>query len=168
VGSGPHLSCALVNTAFGIDVTHVPYRGGPAAIQDLIAGRLDYICASSTIAIPQIESGVMKGLAVLTRDRSPSLPRIATAHEQGLPNFHASTWYAIFLPKGTPASIVGKLHGAAVAAMNTPTVQQRLKETGTDLVAPERRSPEYLAAFVVSEVDRWAAAIRASGMRIDR
>jgi tripartite-type tricarboxylate transporter receptor subunit TctC len=167
VGSGPHLACALLNAAFGINITHIPYRGGPPAIQDLIAGRTDYVCASGTIAIPQIESQAVKAIAILTKDRSPSLPALASAHEQGLSNFHASTWYAVFLPKGAPAPIIQKLNGAAIATMNTPAVQERLKEAGTDLVAPERRSPEYLAKFVVSEIDRWAAPIKASGVSVD-
>jgi tripartite-type tricarboxylate transporter receptor subunit TctC len=166
-GSGPHLACALINAAFGIDVTHVPYRGGPPALQDLIAGRTDYVCMSATIAIPQIESQTVKPIAILTKDRSPSLPALASAHEQGLSDFHASTWYALFLPKGAPPPIIQRLNAAAVAAMNTPAVQQRLKEAGTDLVAPERRSPDYLARFVVSEIDRWTAPIKASGIRAD-
>jgi tripartite-type tricarboxylate transporter receptor subunit TctC len=167
VGSAPHLACELLNAAFGTNVTHIPYRGGPPAIQDLIAGRTDYVCASGTIAIPQIESQAVKAIAILTKDRSPSLPALASAHEQGLSNFHASTWYAIFLPSGAPAPIIQKLHGAAVATMNTPAVQERLKAAGTDLVAPERRSPEYLAKFVVSEIDRWAAPIKASGVSLN-
>ena len=109
----------------------------------------------------------VKALAILTKDRSPSLPALASAHEQGLTNFHASTWYGIFLPKRTPAPIVQKLHGAVIATMNTPAVQERLKETGTDLVGPERRSPEYLAKFVVSEIDRWAAVIKSVGLSVD-
>ena len=167
VGSAPHLACELLNAAFGTNVTHIPYRGGPPAIQDLIAGRTDYVCASGTIASPQIESQAVKAIAILTKDRSPSLPALASAHEQGLSNFHASTWYAIFLPSGAPAPIIQKLHGAAVATMNTPAVQERLKAAGTDLVAPERRSPEYLAEFVVSEIDRWAAPIKASGVSLN-
>jgi tripartite-type tricarboxylate transporter receptor subunit TctC len=167
VGSAPHLACVMLNAAFGINVTHVPYRGAPTAIQDLIAGRIHYACQIGTIAIPLIESQSVKAPAILTRDRSPRLPALASAHEQGLPDFHASTWYAIFLPKRTPAPIVQKLHGAVLATMNTPAVQERLKETGADLVAPERRSPEYLAGFVVSEIERWAIAIKASGMSLD-
>jgi tripartite-type tricarboxylate transporter receptor subunit TctC len=166
-GSAPHLSCALLNATLAINVTHVPYRGGPPAIQDLIAGRIDYACFSGTVAIPQIESQTLKALAILTKARSPSLPTLASAHEQGLTNFHASTWYGIFLPKRTPAPIVQKLHGAVVATMNTPAVQARLKETGTDLVDPERRSPDYLGKFVVSEIERWAAVIKAVGLSVD-
>src|SRR5262245_34400884 len=166
-GSAPHLSCALLNAALGINVTHVPYRGAPPAIQDLIAGRIDYACFSGTVAIPQIQSQTLKALAILTKDRSPSLPELASAHEQGLADFHASTWYGIFLPKHTPASIVQKLHGAAIATVDTPAIQERLREVGTDLVAPERRSPDYLAKFVVSEIARWAAVIKSVGLSVD-
>jgi tripartite-type tricarboxylate transporter receptor subunit TctC len=166
-GSAPHLACVLLNAAIGIKITHVPYRGAPPAIQDLIGGRIDYACLNGTAAIPQIESQTVKGVAILTRDRSPSLPSLASAHEQGVANFHAASWYGIFLPKGTLESIIQKMNGAVIATMNTPSIQERLKETGTDLVAPERRSPEYLAKFVVSEIDRWAAAIKAAGVSVD-
>jgi tripartite-type tricarboxylate transporter receptor subunit TctC len=165
-GSAPHLSCALLNSVLGVNVTHIPYRGAPPAIQDLIAGRIDYGCFSGTVAIPQIENQTLKALAILTRDRSPSLPTLASAHEQGLTNFHASTWYGIFLPKHTPAPIIQKLHDAVVAAMNTPAVRQRLKETGTDLVAEERRSPDYLGKFVVAEIERWATVIKSVGLSV--
>src|SRR5262249_3599091 len=166
-GTAVHLACALLNAALGINVTHIPYRGGPPALQDLIAGRTDYVCASSTVVIPHIESNAVRALAILTKDRSPRLPAVASAHEQGLTNFHASTWYAIFLPKGTPTPIIQKLNEAVITTANTPSVQERLKETGTDLVAPERRSPDYLGQFVVSEIDRWAGAIKAAGLRAD-
>jgi tripartite-type tricarboxylate transporter receptor subunit TctC len=166
-GSAPHLACALLNAAIGINVTHIPYRGGGPAIQDLIAGRLDYQCTIASTAIPQIEANSVKAIAILTKNRLPLLPTLASAHEQGLVNFEAADWFAIFFPKRTPASIVGKLHNATVTAVETPSVQARLKEIGAMIVAPERRSQEYLAKFVLSEIDRWAAVIRASGVSMD-
>src|SRR6266849_2140588 len=138
-GSATHLGCVLLNAAIGIDVTHIPYRGGAPAMQDLIAGRIDYLCIDTPIVIAQIESGALKAVAILTRGRSSSLPALASAHEQGLSNFEASNWSAFFLPKGTPAPIVEKLHDATDATANTPAVQQRLKDNGIDLVAPGRR-----------------------------
>ena len=165
--SAPHLSCALLNTHLGIEATHVPYRGAPPAIQDLVAGRIDYACFSGTVVIPQIESRAVKALAILTKERSPSLPLLASAHEQGLNNFHAPTWYGIFLPKSTPEPIVRKLHAAVVATMNTPAVQALLKQAGTDLVDPERRSPDHLAKFVASEIERWRAVIKSVGLGAD-
>jgi tripartite-type tricarboxylate transporter receptor subunit TctC len=166
-GSAVHLACAILNAAIGVRVTHIPYRGGGPAMQDLIAGRLDYQCTGSTNAMPQLESNTIKAIALLSLERSPILPEIPTAHEQGLRDFEAPLWWALFLPKGTPPPIIAKLNEAAIATMNTPAVQQRLKETGYDLVGPERRSPDYLQKFVVSEIAKWAAPINAAGLSID-
>jgi len=166
-GSATHISCVLLNAAIGINVTHVPYRGGGPALQDLVAGRIDYQCLDAPIAVPQIEAGAVKAIAVLTRERSAVLPTLASAHEQGLTDFAAANWCAIFLPERTPAPIVGKLHDAVVITMETPAVRTRMTEIGADLVAPERRSPDYLAGFVRGEISKWAAPIRASGVQVD-
>jgi tripartite-type tricarboxylate transporter receptor subunit TctC len=166
-GSAAFLACVLLNSALGITVTHVPYRGGGPAMQDLIAGRIDYWCPDTPNAVPHIESKLINAVAILTRDRSPNLPTLASAHEQGLTNFAASNWFAFFLPKGTPAPIVQKLHDATVATMETPSVQLRMKEIGADLIAPERRSPDYLQKYVESEIEKWAAPIKASGISAD-
>jgi tripartite-type tricarboxylate transporter receptor subunit TctC len=99
---------------------HVPYRGGGTTMQDLIASRIDYVCPLTTIAIPQIESKAVKAIAIFSKNRLPILPNLASAHEQGLTNFEVYPWYAFFLPKGTPASIVQKLHDATIATMATP------------------------------------------------
>src|SRR5262249_60130270 len=122
-----------------------PYRGGAPAIQDLMAGRIDYMCLDTPIAIPQIESTTVKAIAILTRGRSASLPALASAHEQGLADFEAANWCAFFLPKGMLAQIVRALHDATVAAIDTPAVQARLQQIGASVVAPERRPPAYLA-----------------------
>jgi tripartite-type tricarboxylate transporter receptor subunit TctC len=164
-GSVNHLACALLNLSVGIDVTHIPYRG--AIMPDLIAGRIDYWCPTTTVAIPQIGNQTVKALAILTMNRSPNLPALASAHEQGLTNFEASTWNAFFLPKGAPAAIVNKLNAATVKAMETPSVQQRLREIGATIVEPERRSPEYLQTFVDGEIRKWSGPIKASGLSMD-
>ena len=163
-GSTGHVDCALLNAAMGVNIAHVPYRGGGPAMQDLIAGRIDYFCTLSGTVASQIEGKLVKPIANLSRERSPMLPALATAQEQGLRDFTADNWLAFFLPKGTPAAIVQKLHDASVAALDAPAVAARLKEVGADLVAPERRSPEYLQKFVVSEIEKWAAPIKAAGV----
>ena len=117
--------------------------------------------------MPQIESNLVKPVAILTRERAPMLPKLASAHEQGLSDFEASTWFGFFLPKGTPAPIIQKLHDATVAAMETPSLQDRLREVGVIVVAPERRSPEYLQRFVVSEIARNAGPIKAAGIAME-
>jgi len=166
-GSATHLACALLNAAAGIDVTHVPYRGGAPAMQDLIAGRIDYLCIDTPVALPQIESKMVKPIAILGRSRSPSLPALASAHEQGLADFAATNWAGLFLPKDTPTPIVSKLHDATVAAMEMPSVQAQTKKVGADLVASARRSPAYLQTFVATEIEKWAGPIKASGLRAD-
>ena len=163
-GSPQHLTCELFNAAIGVNIIHVPYRGGGPAMQDLIAGRVDYLCPTTPIAIAQIETKLVKAIALLARDRSPTLPALATAHEQGLADFQAGSWTAFFLPRATPPGVVSKLHNVTVAAMNTPSVQQRLMELGATVIMPERRSPEYLQTFVEREITRWATVIKASGV----
>jgi tripartite-type tricarboxylate transporter receptor subunit TctC len=166
-GSTGHVDCALLNARMGVNIAHIPYRGGGPAMQDLIAGRIDYFCTLSGTIVPQIESNLVKPVAILTRERAPMLPKLASAHEQGLSDFEASTWFGFFLPKGTPAPIIQKLHDATVAAMETPSLQERLREVGVIVVAPERRSPEYLQRFVVSEIARNAGPIKAAGIAME-
>jgi tripartite-type tricarboxylate transporter receptor subunit TctC len=166
-GSASHLACVLLNAAIGINVTHVPCRGAAPAMQDLIAGRIDYQCPDTPIAIPQIQSKMVKAIAILTRDRSPGLPDQASAHEQGLTNFDASNWFASFFPKGTSTAIVDKLHAVTLATINTPAVKTRMQEIGADLVARERSSPEYLQKFVEAEIEKWAGPIKASGVSME-
>jgi tripartite-type tricarboxylate transporter receptor subunit TctC len=163
-GSVPHLACVLLNRAVDIDVTHVPYRGAVPALQDLIAVRIDYQCVALAPAIAYIESKMITAMAVFTRKRSPSLPDLASVREQGFPGVEASTWYAMFLPKGTPASIVRKLNVATADTLDTPAAQERLREVGVEPVEPQRRSPEYLQKFVESEIVKWAGAIKTAGV----
>jgi tripartite-type tricarboxylate transporter receptor subunit TctC len=166
-GSAVQLSCVLLNAANGLSITHVPYRGSAPAMQDLIAGRIDYQCANVAPALGQIESHQVKAIALLSSHRTALVPDLPTADEQGLKNFDATLWFALFLPKGTPAAIVQKLNAATIATMNTPSVQERMNQIGADLVAPERRSSEYLGKLVESEIEKWAGPIKASGVTAD-
>jgi tripartite-type tricarboxylate transporter receptor subunit TctC len=166
-GSPSHLACALFNAAIGVDVTHIAYRGGGPAMQDLIAGRIDYQCPNAAAAIPQLASNMVKAIAIMTKDRSSILPNLASAREQGLKDFEAENWVAFFLPRATPTAIIRKLNEATIAAMNRPAVQERLRELGAEVVAAERRSPEYLRKFVESEIKKWAETIKASGLAIN-
>ena len=166
VGGSNHLACMLLNSAIGIDVTHIPYRSVVQALQDLIASRVDYQCLTLPAALPQIGGKTVKAIAMLSKDRSPNLPNLASADEQGLTGFDIPSWYALFLPSGTPSAIVLKLNRAVVATLDMPSVQQRLKQLGGDLIASERRSPEYLAKFVADEVKKWEAPIKASGVQL--
>ena len=166
-GSATHLGCVLLNYTIGVKVTHVPYRGTGPALQDLEGGRIDYMCDVMTTAKPPVESGAVKGLAVLDTKRSPALPGLPTASESGTPNLVAYTWNAIFLPKNAPAPVVKTLHDAALAAMHTPAVRDRLSGLGAQVASDDEATPQYLGNFVKSEIAKWAAPIKASGVSVD-
>jgi tripartite-type tricarboxylate transporter receptor subunit TctC len=166
-GSATHLGCVVLNTAMGTNITHVPYRGTGPAMQDLQGGRIDFLCEVVSTAKPQIDGGAVKAISILTKQRSPALPNVPTAAEQGLANVEAYTWNAIFLPKGAPDAIVKKLHDATLAAMHTPAVKERLEGLGAMIVPDDRATPEYLGNFVKSEIEKWAAPIKASGATAD-
>ena len=163
VGSASHLGCVMLDQAMGTGIQHVPYRGTAPAMQDLIAGRIDFLCDIAVTAVPSIQAGTVKGLATLAGRRMAALPDMPTAAESGLPALRAYTWTALFLPKGTSPEIVAKLNAAAVAAMDGPGLREQLNDLAATLVTPERRTPAYLMGFVKSEWDKWGAAIRAGG-----
>jgi tripartite-type tricarboxylate transporter receptor subunit TctC len=167
VGSGTHLPCLLFNRAMGIEVTHVPYRGAGPAMQDLIAGRLDYMCDTIQTGAAQAKAQTVKGIAVMAARRVPIIADLATTSEQGVEGVEASVWNAFFLPKGTPEPIVRRLNRAMSDTLDNPSVRKRLEDLGLEIVPPERRSPEYLAKFLPQEVERWGAVIRAAGITAD-
>ena len=165
-GSATHLGCVVMNTAMGTNITHVPYKGTGPAMQDLHAGHIDFLCEIIATAKPQIESGNVKALAIMTKERSPVLPNLPTGLEQGV-NVEAYTWSALFMPKGAPADAVKKINDAAVAAITTPAVQEKLQGLGMTVASKDRQSPDYLGKFVRSEIEKWAAPIKASGASAD-
>ena len=131
-GSSTHLGCVMLNLAMGADATHVPYRGITPAMQDLMGGRIDYFCDIIVTAAPQIQAGTVKAIAILSPSRSPMLPDLRTADEQGLANLDTANWYGLFLPKGAPSSIVQKLHdtaarGAGYAIVPRPAARPRCR-----------------------------------------
>jgi tripartite-type tricarboxylate transporter receptor subunit TctC len=166
-GTTTHLACSLLNAKVGVNVTHVPYRGSAPAAQDLIGGQIDYLCGNLGAAAPLIAGRQVKAIAVLSRARSPLMPDLASAHEQGLTDFDVTTWTAFFLPKGAPRAIVEKLNEVTHATMDTPAIRSRMLEIGVTGVAPERSSPEYLGSFVADEVARWEGPIKSSGLQVD-
>ena len=163
-GGTGHLGCLLLNARLGIDVTHVPYRGGGPAMQDLVAGRIDYQCALANLAMPQIEGKNVKPIAVLAPGRSLLMPAVPSLGEQGLSDFDASAWNAIVLPKGTPRAVAEKLHKAIFEALDTPAVRDRLNQMGATVIAKERRSSGYLQRWTEAEIAKWAATIKAAGV----
>ena len=165
-GSTGHLFCELLNAELGIkNITHVPYRGGGPAMQDLIAGRYDYICTLTPTGKPLIEANHAKGIAILRPKRSPEMPNLASTAEQGLPEFDVSTWFGLFFPKGTPEPIVRRLNAALSETLDTPWVHERFKDIVAYVASHDQRSPEYLRKLVASETAKMGAAIRGAGIQ---
>ena len=167
IGSGTHLPCVLLNTAMGVDVTHVPYRGEAPVQQDLIGGRIDYMCSTIQTGAALAKEGTVKGIAVMSAHRVKIIPDLPTTGEQGLPGVEASVWNAFFLPPGTPRPIVDKLNKAMSDTLDDPAVRGRLEDLGLEIAAPERRTPEYLTKFLANEVARWGKVVHDAGISAD-
>src|SRR5262245_47495602 len=163
-GSGSHVCAILLDGPIGARITHVPYRGAGPAMQDLIAGRLDYMAEQISTAVQQIDAGTVKGIAVLGPDRVPVLPKLQSAKQAGLGDFDCGAWAALVMPPNTPDAIVRKLNKAAGEVIDTPSIRERYAGLGVTVISPERRSPEYLAKFIPAEIEKWAGPIKASGV----
>jgi tripartite-type tricarboxylate transporter receptor subunit TctC len=163
-GSGSHVCAILLDGFIGTKITHVPYRGAGPAMQDLIAGRLDYMAEQISTAFPQIESGNVKAVAMMGPDRVSVLPDLPSAKEGGLADFNCGAWAALVLPLKTPDAVVRKLNKAAGETVDTPAVRERFAGFGVTIVPPERRSPEFLTSYIPSEIEKWAGPIKSSGV----
>jgi tripartite-type tricarboxylate transporter receptor subunit TctC len=164
VGSATHITCVLLDHAIGTKITHVPYRGTALAMQDVIAGRIDYICDVTSTAAPHVKAKAVKALAMLSMSRSKAFPDLPTAHEQGLKNFDADGWNAFFFPKGAPKQAVARLAKATSEVLDEPAVRKRLEAAGLNIPPPARRTPEYLAKLVLDELKKWGPVVTASGL----
>jgi tripartite-type tricarboxylate transporter receptor subunit TctC len=166
-GSATHLGCVLLNYVLQTNITHIPFRGTGPAMGELQAGRIDFLCEVSSTAKPHIDGGTVRALAILNTTRSPALPNLPTAEEQGTKDLIAYTWNAIFLPKNAPKPIVDRLNKAAVDAINTPAVKDKLAGLGAEIATGNQTTPEYLAKLVKDETEKWAVPIKASGVTVE-
>ena len=164
LGSASHLTCAQLTKWLGADVVHVSYRGSGPALQDMIAGRIDYFCSLAASAMPHIDNKLLRTIAVLSKDRSPFVPEVATAREQGMPDMDSYFWSMAAYPKGTPKEIVDKLAKAISDTLDTPLLQERLKTIAVVPPPRERRGPAAAQAHIDSEIAKWATIIKASGV----
>jgi tripartite-type tricarboxylate transporter receptor subunit TctC len=167
VGSGTHLPCELLNMTLGVKVTHVPYKGAGAVMQDLIAGRIDYFCDTIQTGAVQSKAGTVRGIAVMAPKRVPIIPDLATTGEQGLAGVEATVWNGFFFPKGTPDAIVRTMHKAMTTMIEDPAIRKRLEALGLEILPPAQRTPEYLAKYLPQEVARWRKVIVAAGIPIE-
>ena len=166
-GSPTHLACALLNSALGVDIRHVPYRGGSPATRDLLAGKVDYFCSNVAAIKPHIDAKRLRTPAVLSHARLQTLPDVPTAQEQGLKDFEASNWLALFVPAATPEPIVARLNEAAVTALADPELQASFQALGAQAAPPDQNTQERLAAFWAAERDKWGKLIRKAKIRLE-
>jgi tripartite-type tricarboxylate transporter receptor subunit TctC len=166
-GSGSHVCAILLDAAMGTKITHVPYRGSAPALQDMMGGRIDFMCEQISTALPQIEGKTVKAIVTLGLDRAPGLEDLPTAKEQGIDGLDCGAWGAFVFPRGTSDAIVQRMARAANETVETASVRERLKAVGVTIPAQERRTVDYFAKFIPSEIERWVAPIKASGVTAD-
>jgi tripartite-type tricarboxylate transporter receptor subunit TctC len=161
-GTSLHLAAELFKLSAGIDVVHVPYKGGAQAQTDVMGGQAQYMFNVVPSALPQIRAGKLKALAVTGRERIAALPEVPTMIESGIPGYTATTWNGILATAGTPAPVVAKLNDALVRAMKAPEMKEMLAKIGQD---PLWSTPEAFAAFLREETEKWRKVIRAAGIK---
>lgn len=163
-GSSGHLAMEMLKQAAGIDLVHVPYKGGAAAITDTIGGRVNVLFLNQDNLLPQVQAGKVRALAVASAKRNPAYPDVPTIAESGYPGFAAESWFGLSAPKGTPAPVVDRLHKATVKALAQPELKSKLEAVGFVVVGND---PQAFSQFVSAEIDKWGKAARASGARMD-
>jgi len=161
VGTSQHLAMELFKSMAGIDVVHVPYKGGAPALADLLGGQVQAMFAAVPTAQATVKAGKVRALGVTSLKRTPQLPQLPTVADSGVPGFDVTSWYGLCAPAGLPPPIIAKLNADLVKALNAPEIQQRLAEQGID-VTPT--TPEQLAEFIKSEVAKWAKVVRQAGI----
>ena len=163
-GTTPHIAGEVFKVVTGVQMTHVPYKGGGPAHIDLMAGRVEVMFDTAASASPHVRAGKMRALAIGLPKRYPDLPDVPTFAESGLPQYNVDSWYSLHAPAGTPAAVVSKIHQAITAILATPEIQERLR---TLVSTPGGMPPDAFAAYVREEAARYGKVIRAAGMRID-
>jgi tripartite-type tricarboxylate transporter receptor subunit TctC len=163
-GTSNHLAGEMFKAATGTEMTHVPYKGTPAAYMDLMSGRITLMFDNIVAVMPHIKTGALRPIAVTSARRASSLPDVPTIAESGIPGFEAVSWIGALVPTGTPKDIVDKIHTDLVAVLRMPDVQERLAASGAVVVG---NSQEQFAAWNRSEIDKWARAVKASGAKGD-
>ncbi len=164
-GSAPHLGAALFSQITGVEMTHIPYRGGSLAIQSVMAGDTQVTFGTSPSVMPQAKGGRLLPLAVSTRERSELLPELPGMRESGLPEYNLEFWYGVFLPAGTPPAIVRKVFDATITAMQQPNVKTVLARDGTEVSLSA--SPEAFAAFLTEDEKFWVGLVRSAKVKVD-
>ena len=165
IGSAPHLGAALFSQVAGVQMVHVPFRGGAPAVQSVVAGDTQVTFGTPPSVLELVKGGRLRGLATSTRDRSPLVPDLPGMAESGLPDYGIEFWYGLFVPAATPAPVVKKIFDAATQAMAQPAVKQALAREGTDVATSPTQ--EHFAAFLAADNKFWAQLVKDAGVKAD-
>jgi tripartite-type tricarboxylate transporter receptor subunit TctC len=163
-GTSNHLAGELLRSMTGIDIVHIPYKGSAPALNDLVSGQVAMMFDLVLTAAPHVRSGAVRGLAVTGAQRSSALPALPTVAESGVPGYEVSAWFGIFAPAGVPQPAVQRLNAEFVKALREPDLRQRLASQGAE---PLTSTPAEFAAYLRSEIDKWAKVVKAAGMKPD-
>jgi tripartite-type tricarboxylate transporter receptor subunit TctC len=166
-GSATHVAGVYFQNVTGTRFQFVPYRGTGPALQDLVAGQIDFIVDQASNSLQHVRDGKIRAYAVTASARLPSAPDIPTVAEAGLPSLDISVWYGLWAPKGTPKEIIAKLNAAAVQALSEPAVRQRFAELGLDTPLRDRLTPEALAAYQKAEIEKWWPVIKDANIKTE-
>jgi tripartite-type tricarboxylate transporter receptor subunit TctC len=166
VGSMQQLCGLAIQKRIGVSWQFVPYRGGAPAMQDMLAGQIDFMCTATGSFLPLVRSGQVRAYAVMSKTRVAAAPDIPTVDEAGLPGIYASVWNAFWAPRGTPPAIIAKLNAAVEDALADPTVQNRVTEMGLDMPPRDQSTPEALGAYQKAEIGKWWPIIKAAGIKV--
>src|SRR5262245_35120838 len=167
VGSIFFSNCLMLNSILDVKPTQVPFNGGAPAMNALVGGQIDYMCADVVTAAPQLQAGTIKAYAIASTSRNPSIPTVPTTTEAGLPEFQASGWFAPFAPKGTPKPILDRLTDALDRALDDERTRKRLIELANDLPEKSRRGQQALRVFLKNEIARWTPIIQAASVKAE-
>lgn len=160
VGASSHMACLLFTSQAGVKPSVVAYRGSGPALNDVVAGQIDFVCDQTMGMTGQINGGSVKALVVAGNERSPALPNVPSAKEAGFPDYNLSIWSGIFAPKGTPKDVVAKLNAAIGKALDDAGTRKRLQELGGSIPAKTARSPEFLANVMKKDMARWQPILK--------
>jgi tripartite-type tricarboxylate transporter receptor subunit TctC len=161
-GGSQHLAGELLNSMTGIDMTHVPYKGSPPALIDVLAGRVPLMSSTMPPALPHAKTGKVRVIAVTSAKRSPALPDVPTVAESGVPGYEAIAWQGLVAPAGTPKPIIGRINAEFVKAVKAPDISAKLNEQGYETVAS---TPEWFAQYTKAEIAKWSKVIKAAGIK---
>ena len=164
IGGAGHLAMALFESMAGVDVLHVPYKGGAPAVVDLVAGRISLMMANLTTSQPHIRAGRLRGLGIGTKSRSPLFPEMPTIAESGVPGYEANNWNGVVAPSGTPRAVVERLHREITAVLKEPVIAERMAGAGLE---PIGDTPAQFAAYLMSEMDKWGRLVKSAGIKAE-